>query len=207
MNEEKEEAGRDGRTEGGEIEAPAVRKRRFGRGIYDRKDVPIRLLDGFIAGIIAIIAVMILLFTINGGYMVTFDTGGDTQIPSQKLRYGQYVLEPETPVKPGYDFAGWYYEADTGNSWNFATSKVGGDMTLIARWEPAQITVKFDSDGGILTEGSESMQVTYMQPYGKLPVPEKDGAVFDGWVYSGEIITEDSSVAMPGEHVLTARWK
>lgn len=190
-----------------EKEMPAAGRRRFGRGIYDKKDVPIRLLDGFIAGIIAIIAVMILVFTINGGYTISFETGGDTEIPPQKLRYGQLVQEPEIPVKPGYEFAGWYYGEAMENSWNFSDAKVGGDMTLIARWEPAEITVKFDLDGGRLTGGSESMQVTYMQPYGKLPVPEKEDCVFGGWIYSGDIITEDSIVGMPGEHVLTAVWK
>ena len=49
--------------------------------------------------------------------------------------------------------------------------------------------------------------MTYGQAYGALPVPEKEGAVFAGWMYSGQIITEDSTVTMTGEHVLTALWE
>lgn len=196
-----------GKEKQGGAEACVGKKRRFGKGIYDSKDVPIRLLDGFIAGIIGIIAVMILLFTINGGYTISFDTGGDSEIAPQKLRYGQLVKEPEIPIRPGYEFAGWYYEEDAENNWNFAASKVGGDMTLIARWEPARIRVKFDLDGGIIREGTETVETVYLQPYGTLPVPEKENSTFEGWVYSGEKITEDTIVAMPGEHVLTATWK
>ena len=42
--------------------------------------------------------------------------------------------------------------------------------------------------------------------YGELPVPEKEGYKFDGWVYSQQVITEETVVVMTGEHILTARW-
>lgn len=186
---------------------PAESKRRFGRGIYDRKDVPIRLLDGLIAGIIVVIIIMIIIFTLTGGYTVSFDTGGGTEIAPQKLRYGNLVSEPEEPVRPGYVFEGWYYEGEPETVWDFSQKKVGGELTLIAIWKPAQITVKFDVDGGSLKAGEESVQVTYQEKYGELPVPVKEGKTFDGWEYSGQKITGESTVTMPGEHVLTAMWK
>ena len=55
--------------------------------------------------------------------------------------------------------------------------------------------------------GADSMEVTFGEPYGILPVPVKEGAVFDGWMYSGQTITEDTKVTVNGEHVLTAQWK
>ena len=66
-----------------------------------------------------------------------------------------------------------------------------------------------DLDGGTVNGWSEveSITVTYGQVYGALPVPEKEGAVFAGWMYSGQIITADSTVTMTGEHVLTALWE
>lgn len=196
---EKEESG-TGTGNSGE------KKRRFGRGIYDSKDVPIRWLDRLIIVIIAVIAVMVIVFAINGGYTISFDTKGGTEVAAQKLRYGNFVTEPEVPVRPGYTFGGWYYEQNPDINWDFATNKVGGDMTLIAIWNPAEITVKFDPDGGSLKEQADSIKVTWQDKYGELPVPEKEGKTFAGWEYSGEIITADSTVAMPGEHVLTATW-
>ncbi|MGN0329705.1 MAG: InlB B-repeat-containing protein [Kineothrix sp.] len=191
----------------GNTENVVQRPRRFGRGIYGSKDVPVRLLDGFIAGCIVIIGVMIVYFAVNGGYTVSFDTRGGSPVASQKLRYGRLVEEPEVPVRQGYEFAGWYYENDGEKLWNFAANQVGGDMTLLARWEPARVTVKFNPDGGVLAEEEASMEVVYQGVYGELPVPVKEGAEFVGWIYSGEMITSDSIVMMPGEHVLTAVWE
>lgn len=184
-----------------------VKRRWFGRGIYESSDVPIKLLDRFIAGAIILAIVLTVVFAVNGGYMVTFDTQGGTEVPSQKLRYGKLVAEPEDPVKAGYVFDSWYYENEPDSTWEFALDNVGGDITLVARWKPAEITVKFDADGGEMPDGIETMQVTYQETYGELPTPVKDGYTFKGWVYSGSEITQDSTVMMTGEHVLTAVWE
>ena len=53
----------------------------FGRGIYGSKDVPIRILDGLIVGMILLAVVLTVIFSINGGYRVTFDTRGGGEIP------------------------------------------------------------------------------------------------------------------------------
>lgn len=58
-------------------ENPMIKKRWFGRGIYGSKDVPIRLLDGFIGVIIAVIILMIVFFAVRGGFWITFDSQGE----------------------------------------------------------------------------------------------------------------------------------
>ena len=70
------------------------------------------------------------------------------------------------------------------------------------------MTVKFDLDGGRFPDGDAVMekQVIFGETYGELPIPEKEGYVFDGWVYSQQIISEDTVVFMTGEHILLARW-
>lgn len=186
-----------------------VKKRWFGRGIYGSKDVPIRLLDGLIVTVIVLIVVLTTIFAVNGGYMVNFQTEGGSEVEAQKLRYGEKVAEPEAPAKPGYEFAGWYPENEPEKEWSFSADKVGGELTLHAKWTPAKITVKFDLDGGNV-DGQEEIQplmVTYQEPYGTLPVPKKEGAVFAGFRYSGQMIEEETIVTMPGEHVLTAVWE
>lgn len=183
------------------------RPRRFGRGIYEKTDTPIRLLDGFIAGLIGVIVIMVVIFALTGGYTVTFDAAGGTDTASQKLRHGNLVAEPEEPVRQGYRFTGWYSEKDADRAWDFALDKVEGDMTLTAGWEPAKVLVRFDPAGGELSDGADGIEVTYQGPYGALPLPQKEGSRFAGWVYSGETITPESIVMMPGEHVLTAMWE
>lgn len=190
-------------------ENPMIKKRWFGRGIYGSKDVPIRLLDGFIAAVIVAIVAMIVFFAVNGGFYVTFDTDGGSQVASQKLRHGSLVTEPEIPLKPGYTFEGWYLESNEAAEWNFDVDKVGGDVSLVAKWKPAEITVKFDLDGGNVdgAQEIEPITVTFGETYGELPLPVKDGVKFAGWHYSGSEITADTQVTMTGEHVLTAEWK
>jgi len=186
------------------------KKKLFGRGVYGSKDVPIRILDGFIIGAVALVVILVFWFATHGGYVVTFDTDGGTEVAEQKLKHGENAKEPETPVKPGYEFKGWITSEDPSlaEEWNFAENLVQNDVTLYAVWEPAQIAVKFDPDGGSV-DGSSVIPdrlVTFSEPYGELPVPEKEGSRFDGWVYSGSVIGADTLVTMTGEHVLTARW-
>ena len=186
------------------------KKQWIGRGIYGKKDVPIKILDGLIAGFVVTILVLVVVFAVNGGYYVTFDTDGGSEIAKQKLRYGDHVEMPEEPTKPGFEFVHWVTSEDEylAEEWNFAENKVETDFTLYAVWQPAAMTVKFDLDGGSFPDGNAVMekQVIFGEIYGELPVPEKEGYVFDGWVYSQQIISEDTVVFMTGEHILMARW-
>lgn len=182
----------------------------IGKGIYGSKDVPIRLLDGLIGIVIVLIVLMIVVFAVNGGYYVSFDTLGGNEIEAQKLRYGSLVEEPETPLRPGYDFVCWVTAVDESRAveWNFSRNTIEGDITLYAVWTASKITVKFDTDGGTVAGETqpEDKTVLFGEPYGELPIPEKDGYRFDGWVYGGNIITDDTLVSTSGEHILTARW-
>lgn len=187
------------------------KKKWLGRGIYKTTDVPIRLLDKLILIFIVTIIFLVIVFAIKGGYIISFDTDGGSQVASQKLRYGHYVTEPEIPVKPGYVLKEWVTSKDESlaRKWFFEIDKVEGDQTLYAVWEPASLTVKFDLNGGQLKQG-ESMtekQVTYGETYGILPTPEKVGYKFSGWLYDHQIIEDTTLVTMTGEHVLTAQWQ
>ena len=185
-------------------------KKWFGRGIYGSKDVPIRILDGFIIGAICFVVILVFWFATHGGYNVTFDTKGGSELTVQRLKHGELAEEPETPLKPGYTFCSWVTSEDESlaKEWNFATDKVENDLTLYAVWMPAEVRVKFDLDGGNLDGETyiPDKTVTYGEAYGELPVPEKEGFRFDGWIYSGVVIQADTMVTMTGEHVLTARW-
>lgn len=186
-------------------------RRWFQRGVYGSKSVPIRILDGLIIGAIAAIIILILVFALNGGYHVYFETNGGSEVVSQNLRYGTLAQEPEAPQKPGYEFVRWMNSEDESlaEEWDFSEDKVEGDVTLYAVWKPAQITVKFDLNGGNVAGDSQiaGQTVTFEEAYGELPVPARIGYEFDGWEYSGNIIESDTIVVTSGEHVLTARWR
>ncbi len=186
------------------------KKSYFGRGIYGKKDAPIRVLDKFIIGAVILIVVFICTFTLNGGFSITFESNGGTEVSYQKVKYGELVEEPSDVVKPGYNLEKWVTSSDEtlALDWNFEEDTVESDLQLYAIWTPADITLKFDLDGG-LVDGETSIEeitVTYGELYGELPYVEKAGYLFNGWVYSGNVIDENSTVEATGEHVLTALW-
>lgn len=198
-------------TEGKEkAENPIAKKRWIGKGIYGKGDVPIKILDGMIGVFVVVIVILIVVFALNGGYYVTFETDGGSEVAQQKLSYGEYAQVPENPVKPGYEFVHWVTSKDEylAEVWDFSENKIEENLTLYAVWEPAEITVKFDADGGAFSDGGEAYekQVFFGETYGELPVPTKEGYIFDGWIYSQQKIEQDTIVFMTGEHVLTASW-
>ncbi|MBU5433018.1 S-layer homology domain-containing protein [Intestinimonas sp. MSJ-38] len=66
---------------------------------------------------------------------VTFDLGYDGVAPDKQiLKAGDEVTAPDTPVREGYLFTGWYSDADFKIAWNFGTDTVTEDMTLYAKW-------------------------------------------------------------------------
>ena len=81
-------------------------------------------------------------------------------------------------------------------------------MTLYAVWKPAEIVVKFDLDGGQFMQDNAEVEkmVIFGEVYGELPIPVKEGYRFDGWVYSQQMISEDTVVFVSGEHILQAKW-
>lgn len=196
--------------DGAQPSSPNSRILRFGRGVYGSKDVPIRALDACIAVMIVLCIGLTAWNSIHGGFVISFDAAGaDAAMAAQSVRYGKLVAQPEDPIRPGYDLKGWSTSAEADVPWDFQTSTVTGDMTLYAVWKPAAVTVKFDLSGGSYhgADSIEAVSVTFGEPYGALPVPVKEGYTFAGWFYSGGQITAETTVAVNGEHVLTAAWK
>lgn len=101
--------------------------------IYSRVKVPLKLLDGAILSGIALLAILIVLLSVYGGYDVNFDTAGGSEIPTQKLRYGDTVTVPEDPVRENYTFGGWYADPECTEEFDFSAS-VSAPVTVFAYW-------------------------------------------------------------------------
>ena len=68
-------------------------------------------------------------------YTVEFDLQGHgSAIDAQEVAEGGKVTEPTAPIASGYDFNGWYKEAECTNAWNFDTDVVTATTTLYAKW-------------------------------------------------------------------------
>ena len=66
-------------------------------------------------------------------FTVTFDTEGGSVVDSQEVTADETVECPETPVKEGYDFDGWYLDEEKTILYDFE-SPVEGSFTVYAAW-------------------------------------------------------------------------
>lgn len=83
-------------------------------------------------------------------------------------------LVPE-PTKENYTFAGWY----NGNKKFDFTTVPTGDVTLTAKWDINQYTVKFVSEHGSFAD--QTIEYGKLIETDKLTIPEVEGYTFDGW--------------------------
>ncbi|MDR1225996.1 MAG: leucine-rich repeat protein [Prevotellaceae bacterium] len=80
-------------------------------------------------------------WTVNT-YRVAFNSDGGSAVDTATVSYNDHVPEPPTPTKDGYDFGGWYSNADATSAWDFGAGTVTGDTTLYAKWTKLPTGVK-----------------------------------------------------------------
>ena len=78
-------------------------------------------------------------------HTVKFETNGGSVIESQKINKNDCVIKPESPVKDGFVFDGWYLDKEFEEIYNFDT-QVEKSFTLYAKWIEEKETVTFDDD-------------------------------------------------------------
>ena len=130
-----------------------------------------------------------------GAYTITFDTDGGSVIAPITQDYGTKITAPADPTKTGYTF----------NGWNPAIPETmpAENVTVKATWKANTYTVHFDTNGG---SACADITVTFGQPYGMLPTPEKAGYTFAGW-YAGETpVTAETMVEITENQTLMAHW-
>ncbi|MDD3478212.1 MAG: DUF4886 domain-containing protein [Candidatus Izemoplasmatales bacterium] len=141
-------------------------------------------------------------------FTVTFNTNGGSPVSTVQVANGGYVPEPLFPTKEGFNFMGWYLDAELEIEWLFYVNTVSSDMTLYAAWEaiPEEYSVTFNVDGGTVI----SAVSVYENEKISLPTdPEKTGYRFAGW-YTDEALTNvwDFSADVVTENMqLYAKWK
>lgn len=66
---------------------------------------------------------------------VNFETFGGSEIaPVTGLYYGSKVTRPQSPVRDGYRFDGWYKDTSFTTLWDFNNDEVNYSITLYAKW-------------------------------------------------------------------------
>jgi len=108
--------------------------------------------------------------------------GGAMEDGAEKIVfYSDEAPTLPTAVREGYYFSGWDKEA----------SQLSDGDRLTAIWDRRYVTVRFDADGGELSDTAAAVQQV---EYGELPViptPRRDGYDFIGWDKEVSSSTED----------------
>jgi len=140
-------------------------------------------------------------------YNVLFDANGGTCVTDSKsvTHHGLYGMLP-IPFREGYDFVEW----QVGGVAICAESTVfeGGDHVATAIWSEKEYTITLVTNGGLLADGvSATVGVRFKNGYGALPIPTKAGYTFAGWYYNGHKIEAETTLDVPYDHSLTAKWE
>ena len=88
----------------------------------------------WLLGLILLGGVAFLLVFLLNQKTVRFETGCKMKIPDQKVKKGGYVERPAEPTRNARVFAGWYYDEEYTERWDFENDKVQDHMTLYAKW-------------------------------------------------------------------------
>ena len=131
------------------------------------------------------------------------------KLGEETTRYNSSSVSESVAYGTSYS---WYAEPATGYTTTYTlenpkTGTIGAQETAFTVGAVAQkMTVYFDpGTGGTTPVASKS--VTYDQPYGELPIPEKDGSHFEGWeTPSRDRIDATTIVRLTADTTLTARW-
>lgn len=128
--------------------------------------------------------------------------GGKVRDNNSEITFEEVLFKsefaPKFPTRKGYEFFGWYHNNTLyqGGEYNFTS-----DITLNAGWRKKIYTVTLKFENG---EPDENKAIEYEEEY-ILPLPAKDGYIFDGW-YNGDTLYTSGIWTTDANTTLTARW-
>lgn len=119
-----------------ENKVPSASAERRTGGLYAKVNMSVRAANIMVATLLVLLILATIFVVRHAGFTVKFDTDGGSAVDSVKVMYSEKI-DPETPVKEGWRFTGWYTDRACTVRWDPATDPVTGSMTLYAGWEKA----------------------------------------------------------------------
>lgn len=151
-------------------------------------------------------------------YAVEFKTILGEQEPvdyiTEKIISGEFAYKPADPSKAYHTFDGWYTDSacTAANKFDF-TTPITNNITLYGKFIPQQVTVTFNGNGGLWSDGNNHVDVLATVGNSissdKISEPLREHYTFDGWYTAAEGGTkfEIGSTIVQGPIQLYAHWK
>jgi uncharacterized repeat protein (TIGR02543 family) len=123
-------------------------------------------------------------------FTITFNPQGGTVSPtSAQTGAGGRLESLPTPIRAGWNFAGWFTAA-TGGEAVTIDHVFTVNTTIHARWNVVPIEVTFNANGGSVTPANATVGVNGQ--LASLPIPTREGFAFNGWFTAetgGEVVS------------------
>ena len=148
---------------------------------------------------------------LNAPKTITYMDGAETLTGLEPTQYnpGVAVTLPTDVTKTGYDFGGWYTNAElTGDAVTEVSTTETEDLTFYSKWTATVYTITY-MDGDTAIEGLVPTTYT-VEAAATLPeTAEKSGYGFYGW-FDNSATTGDEVTEIPagttGDKVFYAKW-
>ena len=132
-----------------------------------------------------------------------------TDIASVKLDEGSLIPQPDSPVKDGYTFDGWFKDAEFTYEFDFLSQRIYEDMSIYAKWLQNPV-LSYNPNGGTMRSGRQyagsSLESTFIISNMDISKP---GFIFAGWNSekdgSGKEI--EGSITITENTTIYAQWK
>lgn len=124
----------------------------------------------------------------NDEYEIIFHYNNGQPSTTIKAHIDEHIPRPETPVRSGYDFTGWYTDTTYTTAWNFEVDRITSHMTLYAGWQvtvPSEYVVTLNPNNG---EPSTTTLVSAGTLIALPATPVREGYTFIGW-YTNQACT------------------
>ena len=118
-------------------------------------------------------------------YTITYNLNGGEQGTGAKTRFDvETTFNLPTPIKPGYNFGGWYENSSFGgNRINSIPLETRGNKTYYAKWTVTTYAIAYELNGGTQA-ANQKTSYTIETPTFNLLSPSRTGYTFNGW-YNG----------------------
>ena len=136
-------------------------------------------------------------------------TLSNVKVATQNIVKGQKATKPNEVQVDGYNFKGWYADADYIEEFDFDEIKINKDTAIYLKYEKkkeANYDATFEANGGKYDDNTTSKVVKVKaDEYFDMPIPTRDGYTFDGYMVDG-VKFEGSKYTYTSDKTFTASW-
>ena len=145
--------------------------------------------------------------TIHWCCTATFDMQGHGTAPAAQTVYSAVanaLTVPTAPTAQGYDFGGWYADADCTQAFDF-TAALDDNVTVYAKWTKKMNTITLDYDGRSLGIRTAEIWTGETVPIPLVQFDDTDG--IEGWYTdAGRTTPYDFTTVVDHDFTLYAKW-